>query len=109
MSTGVNDRIAVPAACLPYLLDHFKLPKRGKVYIKGKGDMIVHFCTARKTTEQIKANLEARAAKKINSTDAWWYCFLMILFLLLVLHHKTIWWHLNNDDGLSVLVLFGKF
>jgi len=62
MSTGVVGRIQLPAACLPYLIDHFKLPKRGKVRVKGKGDMITHFCVERKSAEQIRINLENRAA-----------------------------------------------
>ena len=70
MSTGIVGRIQLPDSCVPYLIDHFKLPKRGKVRVKGKGDMITHFCTERKTPEQIKSNMENRAAKKINSTDA---------------------------------------
>lgn len=70
MSTGVVGRIQLPAAVVPHLIDHFKCPKRGKVTIKGKGEMITHFCTDKKTPEQIKSNLESRAAKKINSFDA---------------------------------------
>jgi len=69
MSTGIVGRIQLPDACVPFLIDHFKLPKRGKVRVKGKGDMITHFCVERKTPEQIKNNIESRAAKKINSTE----------------------------------------
>jgi len=70
MSTGVVGRIQLPDACVPFLIDHFKLPKRGKVRVKGKGEIVTHFSVERKTPEQIKINIENRAAKKINSTDA---------------------------------------
>ena len=70
MSTGVVGRIQLPAACVPFLIDHFKLPRRGKVRVKGKGDMITHFCVERKTPEQIRSNIENRAANSTNSTDA---------------------------------------
>ena len=69
MSTGVVGRIQVPAASVPYLIDHFKIPKRGKVNVKGKGDILTHFCIEKKTAEQIKANLAASAANKLNSSD----------------------------------------
>jgi len=43
---------------------------RGKVNIKGKGEMITHFCVGKKTPEQIKSNLAARETKHMNSSDA---------------------------------------
>lgn len=69
MSTGVVGRIQVPTACVPFLIDHFKIPKRGKVPVKGKGDVITHFCIEKKPAEQIKANLAASAANKLNASD----------------------------------------
>jgi len=62
MSTGIKSRIQCPEKCLEHLRDHFKFTKRGKVVVKGKGEMITYFCIEQLSKDTIDVNLAARDA-----------------------------------------------